>query len=267
MRAAFIYLVAVGIFVAGGYAGLDRLANPSKTAGDVVSRPQPPATTSNETMPSKPARAAQERFSNASATLGQSDASHEANNAKANIRTRGDEGLNENESTVAPSSAEQPAGSDQSKATGSVSDQAAHDAPVGGCMPIGVTAGGALVFPLQCRELLEQHRGPYPAPQARAELTPAAPTEQVNHDLQTVDTVRDQQVFLSSTGSEVDPTPRARVKAAIDESRMIGENGDRQGKVLQSSRTRNDRHSHERFARLLKNPLALNCIVCLILGP
>jgi hypothetical protein len=265
MRAALIYSVAVGIFVAGGYAGLDWLANPSTTAGDVVSRPQPAATTSNETMPSKPAR--QERFSNESAALGQSGASHEANNAKVNIRTRGDEGLNENEFTVAPGSAGQSAGSDQSKATGSVSDQAAHDAPVGGCMPIGVTAGGALVFPLQCRELLEQHRGPYPAPQARAELTPAAPTEQVNHDLQTVDTVRDQQVFLSSTGSEVDPTPRARVKAAIDESRMIGENGDRQGKVLQSSRTRNDRHSHERFARLLKNPLALNCIVCLILGP
>jgi hypothetical protein len=267
MRAALIYFVAVGIFVAGGYAGLHWLANPSKTAGDVVSRLQPAATTSNENMPSKPARAAQERFSNKSAALGQSAVSHEANNAKANVRTRGDEGLNENESTVAPGSAGQPAGSDQSKATGSVSDQAAHDAPVGGCMPIGVTAGGALVFPLQCRELLEQHRGPYPAPEARAELTPAAPTEQVNHDLQTVDTVRDQQVFLPSTGSEVDSIPRARVKAAINESRMIGENGDRQGKVLQSSRSRNDRHSHERFARLLKNPLALNCITCLILGP
>jgi hypothetical protein len=35
--------------------------------------------------------------------------------------------------------------------------------PSGGCMPIGLTAQGDMVFPLQCRELLEQRRGPVPS--------------------------------------------------------------------------------------------------------
>src|SRR6266851_2346650 len=34
--------------------------------------------------------------------------------------------------------------------------------PVGGCMPIGLTARGDLVFPMQCRELIERERGPIP---------------------------------------------------------------------------------------------------------
>jgi hypothetical protein len=44
--------------------------------------------------------------------------------------------------------------------------------PAGGCMPIGLTARGEMVFPMQCRELLERERGPTPltlgAPQAAA---------------------------------------------------------------------------------------------------
>jgi len=36
--------------------------------------------------------------------------------------------------------------------------------PPGGCTPIGLTARGDLVFPLQCRELIERERGPVPDP-------------------------------------------------------------------------------------------------------
>jgi hypothetical protein len=32
------------------------------------------------------------------------------------------------------------------------------DVPLGGCMPIGLTASGEMVFPILCREFLEQHR-------------------------------------------------------------------------------------------------------------
>jgi hypothetical protein len=32
--------------------------------------------------------------------------------------------------------------------------------PPGGCTPIGLTARGDLVFPMQCRELIERERGP-----------------------------------------------------------------------------------------------------------
>jgi hypothetical protein len=34
--------------------------------------------------------------------------------------------------------------------------------PPGGCTPIGLTARGDLVFPIQCRELIERERGPVP---------------------------------------------------------------------------------------------------------
>jgi hypothetical protein len=32
------------------------------------------------------------------------------------------------------------------------------DPPAGGCMPIGITASGEVVFPLQCKEFIEQHK-------------------------------------------------------------------------------------------------------------
>ena len=42
--------------------------------------------------------------------------------------------------------------------------------PVGGCMPIGLTARGDLVFPMQCRELIERERGPVPEQQLHVPL-------------------------------------------------------------------------------------------------
>ena len=55
--------------------------------------------------------------------------------------------------------------------------------PVGGCMPIGLTARGDLVFPMQCRELIERERGPVPEQQlqplqsSRQEPAKATPAE------------------------------------------------------------------------------------------
>jgi hypothetical protein len=40
--------------------------------------------------------------------------------------------------------------------------QRSDGVPAGGCMPIGLTARGDLVFPMQCRELIERERGPIP---------------------------------------------------------------------------------------------------------
>ena len=46
------------------------------------------------------------------------------------------------------------------------------DVPPGGCMPIGLTASGEIVFPIQCRELIERQRG------KAVEQKPAAVDEQ-----------------------------------------------------------------------------------------
>jgi BA14K-like protein len=34
-----------------------------------------------------------------------------------------------------------------------------EDVPPGGCMPIGLTASGEIVFPIQCKEFIERYRG------------------------------------------------------------------------------------------------------------
>src|SRR3979409_601962 len=34
-----------------------------------------------------------------------------------------------------------------------------EDVPPGGCMPIGLTASGEIVFPIQCKDFIERHRG------------------------------------------------------------------------------------------------------------
>jgi hypothetical protein len=49
--------------------------------------------------------------------------------------------------------------------------------PAGGCMPIGLTARGDLVFPMQCREVIERERGPLPEqqPQATEQRSPQEP--------------------------------------------------------------------------------------------
>ena len=56
--------------------------------------------------------------------------------------------------------------------------------PPGGCMPIGLTARGDLVFPMQCRELLERQRGPLseeqrPALEQPSQSAPAVKQQKV----------------------------------------------------------------------------------------
>jgi hypothetical protein len=138
------------------------------------------------------------------------------------------------------------------------------------CMPIGLTARGDLIFPLQCRELRE--RLTYPAPEARREWAAAVRPEQsagVDHVRQTVGSADNQNVVNSpSKGSDersgVSPAPQAKVKPATDGSRAIEENRKGQEEVWQSSRTLKDRR--QRFAQLINHPLALNCINCLLFG-
>jgi hypothetical protein len=49
------------------------------------------------------------------------------------------------------------------------------DIPPGGCTPIGLTASGEMVFPLLCRALLEQQRGPISQEVPSAPPKPDAP--------------------------------------------------------------------------------------------
>jgi hypothetical protein len=53
-----------------------------------------------------------------------------------------------------------PNGTGVAEESADVLTKQAEDVPSGGCMPIGLTAKGELVFPMQCQELLERYRGP-----------------------------------------------------------------------------------------------------------
>ena len=48
------------------------------------------------------------------------------------------------------------------------------DVPPGGCMPIGLTTSGEIVFPIQCKEFIERHRGAAVEEKPAAEQKPAA---------------------------------------------------------------------------------------------
>src|SRR6266853_1534875 len=49
-----------------------------------------------------------------------------------------------------------------------------EDVPPGGCMPIGMTTAGEIVFPIQCKEFIERHRGAAVEDKPAAEQKPAA---------------------------------------------------------------------------------------------
>jgi hypothetical protein len=48
-----------------------------------------------------------------------------------------------------------------------------EEVPAGGCMPIGLTASGEIVFPIQCQELIERHRGKIEQKPAAEDTKPA----------------------------------------------------------------------------------------------
>ena len=49
-----------------------------------------------------------------------------------------------------------------------------EDVPPGGCMPIGMTTAGEIVFPIQCKEFIERHRGAAVEDKPAAEQKPTA---------------------------------------------------------------------------------------------
>ncbi|SHG29493.1 BA14K-like protein [Bradyrhizobium erythrophlei] len=53
-----------------------------------------------------------------------------------------------------------------------------EDVPPGACMPIGLTASGEIVFPIQCKEFIERQRGKAVEQKPAAEGAPAQAAKQ-----------------------------------------------------------------------------------------
>jgi hypothetical protein len=151
MPALLGYLLALAIFLGGGYVGLEWLASPEDTS--TVQRPNKKLV-QNKNGPKKFAGAvavpseAEEKVQTPASTAvakGSGQAVHEAPSPASG---GGDLGNSENLGSV----------------------------PAGGCTPIGLTARGDLVFPITCQELMERHRGPV----AASSTTETAPSIKEN---------------------------------------------------------------------------------------
>ncbi len=134
MPALLGYLIALAILLGGGYAGLEWLGSPDSTSAQHAKVTTPAADRHAE--PRKPVPAADAMIKTENAAPGTSAATGR---------------VSRDEAKTIDADAKK-----MKKETDAV--------PTGGCTPIGLTAGGQMVFPLQCREFLEAKRGPVISP-------------------------------------------------------------------------------------------------------
>ena len=133
MVALLGYLVAVAVFLSGGYLGLEWLASP-----DVVTHARSRDSSTSHLPEVAPKRTAPSIAIAKDAAVGTQPDSAAVRRGKPGIET-----------------------ADAAEATGDISkNQKPGGVPAGACMPIGVTTNGQMVFPLQCRELIERQHGP-----------------------------------------------------------------------------------------------------------
>jgi hypothetical protein len=156
MPALLGYLIAVAVLLGGGYAGLEWLGSPDEPATYQHSK----ATTPVANKHAEPKK-----------IVPATDAVTKAENAASGTTARaGNAG--HDEAKVAETKVTD-ATEEKVKAPG------AGAVPTGGCMPIGLTAGGQMVFTLQCRDLLEAKRGAVAS--SVPEQNAPAPSEDAAH--------------------------------------------------------------------------------------
>jgi hypothetical protein len=146
MPALFGYLVALALLLGGGYAGLQWLASPDDVSIHQRMGEKPTA----KNVPRKP----EFNTGGGTAVPGEADGGSKIGttaSATPDIEAphQSDHEANETETISKPGDPTLRVNND--------------NAPAGGCMPIGVTARGADVFPIQCQALIERQRGPVPS--------------------------------------------------------------------------------------------------------
>jgi hypothetical protein len=163
MPALVGYLIALAVLLGSGYAGLEWLGSTDN-----------PATYQHPTETAKHAerkRSAPPANPNLQADGVRPSTAVEVGNAGYDAVPPADPNIKA--ADVGPIAEVNSAGHNEAKAIDAGADnlkpKKPNAVPPGGCMPIGLTAGGEMVFPLQCRELLETERGPVAAQKAPAQ--------------------------------------------------------------------------------------------------
>ena len=146
MPALFAYLLAISIALGGGYAGLRWLAAPDSSPGQQSS--------ASAKLPNKGKKLPGKPDFNVT-TMTEAESGPKDRDKTEIIASTAPTGTS---NKVAPEASRNEPG--VSEVSPKAPTQKDNDVPGGECTPIGVTASGKLVFPMQCQAFLEPHRGP-----------------------------------------------------------------------------------------------------------
>jgi hypothetical protein len=144
MPALFAYLLAISLALGGGYAGLRWLVAPDSTGQQ---------STASAKLPNKGKKLPEKTDSNVTTMTEAESGAKERHKTEITASTASSGTSNK----VAPKASRN--GPDVSELSPKAPTEKDDDVPGGGCTPIGVTASGKLVFPMQCQAFLEPHRG------------------------------------------------------------------------------------------------------------
>jgi hypothetical protein len=144
MPALFAYLLAISIALGGGYAGLRWLAAPDSSTGQQSS--------ASAKLPNKGKKLPEK--SNVTTMTEAESGPKDRDKTEITASTAPSGTSNK----VAPEASPNEPG--VSEVSPKAPTQKDDDVPGGECTPIGVTASGKLVIPMQCQAVLERQRGP-----------------------------------------------------------------------------------------------------------
>jgi hypothetical protein len=146
MPALFAYLIAISVALGGGYAGLRWLAAPDSSTAQHSSE--------NAKLPNKGKKPPEKPDSYVSRMTEAESGPKDRDTTEITASTAPSGTSNK----VAPEASRNETG--VSEVIPKAPTQKDDDVPGGECTPIGVTASGKLVFPMQCQAFLGPHRGP-----------------------------------------------------------------------------------------------------------
>jgi hypothetical protein len=208
MPALFAYLVAVSLLLGGGYVSLHWLSAPPDASTDLRPSASKARPAKNDLVKkSDPYAAAETRAEKrpddrAETEIAASRLGSEASGKAVPEAPPNETGMSEDDKNTQTKKAE--------------------DAPDGGCVPLGLTAQGELVFPIQCQALPERHRGAAvsqppvqtnptqsaPAPKEAQAAEPARLDRNKNADLN-----RKQSPGNAATAKVVNVSPSGEAKS------------------------------------------------------
>jgi hypothetical protein len=209
MAALFGYLLAISVALGGGYAGLRWLAAPDSSTGQHSS--------ASAKLPNKGRKLPEKPDSEVTRMTEAESGPKDRDKTEATAST-------------APSGASNKAAPETSRNETGVSEvsprappQKNDDEPTG-CTPIGLTASGQLVFPMQCQAFLERNRGPEDSQVPVSTNTPASATPPKQRHAAEPASAADQVTGLNREGTTNESTAKVENVSPSGEAKPGKEN-------------------------------------------